>query len=414
VGLAVAAALAFALLLEVAWPAVAWAQPEPVIRAGDELRVVIPEARGAEEQTLVVDSAGQISLGVYGRVTVAGQTEGEARETLIAHLTRYIRRTADIEVELLRRQRLLLVTGQVATPGLTLVEGAPHPWIAIEAAGGLLPGADLGHVLLFRNGEQIPIDIRGYLTRENTEPLPEVLSGDTLFVPAEPGLPAVEGSETVFLSDASLRSKVFVLGAVASPGVYDRMPGLNPLTALALAGGPAEGADLSNVRVISPEQSERIDLESWLLGESVGWDLFPEGVGVIMYVPTRPGATDPFARTAYLMGRTGTQGPVGLSGPTRLVDLLGTAGGFAADADLEEVFIIRQGERFSLALHYDLEEYFRSGGVLGSVWVYPGDVLFIDALPDTTLWQDFVGLVRDLALVSGAVLLWVNLLQGSE
>ena len=384
-------------------------QGEPIIRVGDELEVFIPGARRVEEHTVIVNRTGEISLREYGLFAVAGLTETEARDVVVTHLTRYIRETAQFELRLSRRIRHVLVTGHVANPGLVTIEGDPHAWMAIQAAGGTLEGADIGRVRLFRDGEETILDVRQYLTGTLEEPLPEILSGDTIFVPAERGMSAVMGSATAFLSDDAMRNQVFVLGAVEAPGVFNRMPGLNPMTALALAGGSKPEADLANVRLITAESSERIDLEAILLGDPTIVS-FPEGMGVIMFVPERrePGIVNPFGQQVYFLGRTAVQGPVNVTGRVRLIDLLGGAGGFAEDADIDEVYLIRQRERSSLALHYELEDYLREGGALGSVWVHPGDVIFIDALPETTIWQDFVGVVTDIAIVSSAVLLWID------
>ena len=403
------AAVAVFLLVPLLIAAPVSAQVEPIIRVGDELEVIIPGARRAEEDTVMVNRSGEIYLREYGLIEVADMTEAEALEVLVAHLERYVRDTSRVRLRLSRRIRHVLVTGQVADAGLVTLEGEPHPWMAIQAAGGTLPGADIGRVRLFRDGGETILNVHAYLRGTLSEPLPEVLSGDTIFVPAESGMPAVMGSATAFLSDEGLQRQVFVLGAVESPGVFQRMPGLNPMTALALAGGSKPEADLANVRLITAESSERIDLEAILLGDPT-IAIFPEGMGVIMFVPERRelGAPNPFAQQVYFLGRTAFQGPVNVSGRVRLIDLLGRSGGFAPDADVDEVFLIRQGERSSLALHYELEDYLHEGGALGSVWVHPGDVLFIDVLPATTVWQDVVGAVTDLAIISSAVLFWVD------
>ncbi len=402
-------------LLCLLWSAApAWAQQDPIIRASDEVEVRIPGTRRVDERVIVVDRYGEINLVNYGRVGVEGMTEAEAREALVTHLSRYVRDTAVVDLVIHRRIRHVLVTGQVQEPGLLSVEGEPDVWIAIQQAGGALPGADIGRIQLFRNGEEIAVDVHGYLTGTVTEPMPELLSGDTVFVPADAGMPTVTGSPTAFLTDEALQSRVFVLGAVEAPGVFERMPSLNSLTALALAGGATARADLENARLITAEGSVRVDFEAILLGQQEPAAI-PEGAGVILFVPERAenGSSSPFGQQIRLLGRTAFQGTINVSGPVRLIELLGDAGGFARDADLDEVHIIREGRRSSVALHYQLEDYLHEGGTLGSVWVYPGDVLFIDVLPDSTVWQTIVGAVRDLAIVSSAVYLWVQIANGT-
>lgn len=407
----VAAAAALALVC-VSIPAFAQSS-DAIIRAGDEVEVRIPGARRTDERILRVDRSGEIDLSEYGNVHVEGMTAADARDVVADSLSRFIRETSRIEVNIHRRIRTVLVTGQVLEPGLLTLEGEPDVWIAIQQAGGTPPGADLSRVRLFRDGAERSLDLHSYLTGVSDEPLPELLSGDTIFVPAAVSTSAITGSAGDFLSEEALEDRVFVLGAVEGPGVFERTPNMDALTALALAGGAEPLADLPNSRLLTAEGSVRLDLQAMLLGQEEPLEI-PPGAGVILFVPERPaaGTPNPWGQEVRLIGRTAFQGPVTVAGPIQLIDLLGDAGGFAGDADWDEVHIIRTTERSTLALHYELDRYLRSGGFQGSVWVHPGDVVFVDVLPENTAWESFVGVVRDLAIISSAALLWVQLSGG--
>jgi competence protein ComEA len=70
-----------------------------------------------------------------------------------------------------------------------------------------------------------------------------------------------------------LQGRIYVGGAVSNPGYYPLLPGDDIADVLAAAGGPVEGADLNDVRLLLPSDSEsgapqKVDLnraEAWLL-----------------------------------------------------------------------------------------------------------------------------------------------------
>ncbi len=399
-----------ALLLVFAIANVAVAD-EFMITPGDELRIFIPGLR-PPEQLYVVDTDGNIDLGIQGRVKVSGYPVNKAQELIKTHLERYLKSVEGVTLLIKRSRRTVFVTGCVAEPGVITIEANVDLWQALHQAGGVTACADLTRVLFLRDGLTLPVDVRAYLTRDVSEPLPRLRAGDTVFVPAEPGLPLGSGEIAApFLGAEALNRKVFVIGSVVSPGMYDRTDEMDALTAVSLADGPTPEADLGNTVVLTKEQSIKVDLNAALQGTKLAKNLLPGNGGAIIYVPTlhenmdtRLGAhinvIGPFERT----------GRIPVSGPIKLIDVVGIVGGDESDGKLHQLSVIQDAPGFTLTSKYDLEEYLEKGGWVGRVPVYPGSTVVIGRR-DLVAYQETLRTLTTMAMLSTSVAIWINLAQ---
>ena len=129
-------------------------------------------------------------------------------------------------------EKKVFVLGQVRTPlvvpltpNLTLIE-------AISRDGGLTDDADLAGAMLVRGGSALPVNfdklIQGSDLTQNIPLLPD----DTILIPN--------------VKD----KKVFVLGTVRNPLVAPLKPGTTVVEAVAMAGGFADGAQMSNILLV--------------------------------------------------------------------------------------------------------------------------------------------------------------------
>lgn len=384
----------------------AWGQDDIVLQSGDEVVIVIPERGHAAEIIEVIDENGEVSLGFYGRAYLAGMTLVEARDELRDVLGTYFRSTAGVAISLERRQNLIIVNGQVTTPGPLFLPISRDLWMAVQQVG-LLPGANLSDVRLIRDGEETVIDLRAFLTRESSAPLPILESNDTIFVPALPGWSSVATAETAFGGEGMRNSQVLILGAVGVQGYFERAPGITVLEALAQAGGPSLVADLSNVRLITEDDNQRLDLTAVLLGEvPEDYDL-PQTGPVLLYVPEQfPETLNPFSDSINIIGGVAGPGVFDVREPVLLMDALSLAGGPEGIADIDEIYHVRRGDGFSLAQEYDLEEYFEEGGELGSVMVYPGDTVYVP-IEEESVWEETMMVIGNVAVIASTVaLIW--------
>lgn len=355
------------------------AQEASVLGPGDEVMILIPEGAELEEHRVVIDTSGEVALGVYGRVQLKGQTLAQARASLSSALSTMLADTSGVHVTVLSRGALVMVTGHVAKPGVVRLELGAPAWTAIQGAGGPNPGADLTRVERIHEGTKQIIDVRAYLTRGEGAAV-TLAPGDTLFVPADMTLPAAHASTAALLDARSLDGKVVVLGEVAEAGIFTHGEGMTFLQALALARGASPNGDLEYCYAIQREGSTRVDLSRELRGE-VGATVIPkvEG-GVILYVPLldlkRPITHRP---VAHVMGEVARPGEVLVDAQGKpLVVVLSQTGGPTSKANPRRVRVVRQQSGMTIASTYDLERYGRRGGFAGQARVYPGDMVMVE------------------------------------
>jgi len=127
----------------------------------------------------------------------------------------------------------VLVLGEVAKPGyLDLKEGDRVVDVITKAGGPTVTSAP-ERISIMRNGDQLKSDLEAFLRRGDMEQNVLMQPGDVVFVP---------------LTDR----RVLVMGAVAKPGPFYLNPEVpsRVLDAIANAGGPIKGANLSTVSVV--------------------------------------------------------------------------------------------------------------------------------------------------------------------
>jgi protein involved in polysaccharide export with SLBB domain len=154
---------------------------------------------------------------------------------------------ARVEVVEYNSQRIF-ITGEVYRPGKYTFEFIPNLWEVIREAGGPRERAMLSEVTIIRAdqkaGEKIAVNLSQALESGDFSTLPMLKPGDTVIVP---GLPAESTGASM---DMLGRSVIFIYGQIARPGVYPIDENSTLLQAITQAGGPVEGADLKNVRVL--------------------------------------------------------------------------------------------------------------------------------------------------------------------
>ena len=375
-----------------------------LLTEGDQLSLVIP-AYGKTKRKIVVDEDGKIPVTPHGHIRVAGLSLVEAEKAVKKRIKRYVHRVRGVKLRLL--QRRVLVTGQVKKPGLVEIEKDADIWQAIQSAGGLIKGAYLARVIHIQEGIARTLDLHAYLTREHVQALAPLNSGDTIFVPATAGLPMVEGSEGAYVNEQTQRDKVFVLGAVKNPGMYDRSPQLNALSAISLADGPDNDAHLSQVKVIGHGGTHTVNLTDWITGADHAKPL-PDMKGLVIFVPRQPqNRTLAFGGSVEVMGMVKHPGSYAVDDSTPLLQILGTAGGPIKEADLANVRVVRRGKASTLTMGYNVNTYLQDGGVVGMMTVRPGDTVFVNA--ESGFWSQLTSILSSIAVVSAAMTIFAGL-----
>lgn len=386
------------LLLACATPASA--RP---LQPGDEVMLVIPQVTPARRK-VEVDIRGEIGLDLFGNVKVGGLELDAAREEVRAALARYLNTTAGVSLVLVSEGRLVLVTGAVAKPGVIRLAQNDGLWEAIQLAGGASSGAALHRVQVARAGTEQRVNVSAFLSGSMAKPLPTLEAGDVVLVPADAAYGAGQTSPwAVYLGHQALIEKVVVMGAVRTPGIYERGPGVTALTALALAGGQLPEADLSAVRLITVNGSESVDLFAEMASKTSLQPL-PAGAGAIVYVPSGVvGRHDPLAHYVNVIGSVRNPGRHPVAGSLSLLDALSLAGGPTEEGAMQRVHVVRTAPRWTFATTYNAKKALSEGGLVTSVWIEPGDTVGVDVRGKA--WRTFVQVLSDLAIISTTAVL---------
>jgi polysaccharide export outer membrane protein len=235
------------LLAVLDWP-VALAQ-QPTIPAdyrvgpGDKVFMSVPQ-RADLNRELIVDDNGMVELPLIGKVSVSGLTTREIEAKLLQALRDYYPSINTVQATITGAvSQVIYVSGQVRAPGKFNFGTTVNVWEAIREAGGPLESASLDNVRIVkdrsRGGTSTIVNVLAAIEGGSIDALPELEPGDTVIVPT---------LDEVYTGAFGVN----VIGAVLRPGVYRLQARQDLVSALLLAGGPAELAELGGVKIIRP------------------------------------------------------------------------------------------------------------------------------------------------------------------
>jgi polysaccharide export outer membrane protein len=174
--------------------------------------------------------------------------------------------------------------------------------------------------------------------------------------------------------------RIFVLGAVTSPGAYSFTSPPTLWAAIRAAGGPTSAANLSVTRVVHQQETgartEIFDLSALLTGQGE----LPEvqlKPGDTVIVPTSEGLSRvPSEVGVQVFGAVGSPSTVAIAEPTRLITVLMQAGTPHTTAALDKVWWVHREDvgRFR-STQVNLRLYLEEGSLAGNPLVYPGDTI---------------------------------------
>ena len=229
----------------------AGAEPQYRLLPGDIVRFWVYRMPEFTSEAMVMPS-GHITLPLAGQFMARGKTLEQLTSEVSEGLKergKLVDPMVTLTVKELAKQRAYILGAVMKPQELVLPLDRPMTVSqAVATAGGFTPEAmkDMVRVYRQRRGsepEMLTIDVEEALSRGAFGKDVSLMPGDTVFVPQEMGY--------------------FVLGKAARPGFYSRKdapaPSGRPIMAsemIALAGGFAEGANASNVRVVRQGRGE--------------------------------------------------------------------------------------------------------------------------------------------------------------
>ncbi len=132
----------------------------------------------------MVDSDGRILFPFVGVIKLSGLSPIEAGNLLMKKLTPYMKYPQVTVLITQTNTYCIAVLGDVFKPGQYMILGKPNLVSMMALAGGPMPEADLGGVLITRGTEKIKADLGKLLNDKNYHGTgPTVYPGDIIYVP---------------------------------------------------------------------------------------------------------------------------------------------------------------------------------------------------------------------------------------
>ncbi|MEJ2763093.1 SLBB domain-containing protein [Photobacterium sp. MCCC 1A19761] len=352
-----------------------WLQAQ-TLAPGDVVNIQLP-GEEAFNQPFIISDSGQLLLPEVGAVSVAGMDEQQAQQQIRQRLAAVYRNLDEFSLSLLSSEIRVRVLGYVNQPGTVTLAADANIQMALTAAGGLKPGAQLDKLQLTRDGQSRPLNYKSYLDSGDLSLLPALESGDTVFVAASPQLGNVEiqfdAASLVEAGDAEQQSGLTLFGEFRNPGTFSFKPGMSVVDAVMRAGGVTRYADVTKIRVITNNQPTLFDLKAYLDSGKTE-QLPPIQPGSIIFAPIEVEEISTTQRTVYIMGEVQAPGAYENSTGAGFMDVLANAGGPTRFADTTQIRVLREN---GPALLVNLVHYSQNPARHPLPDLRPGDVIFV-------------------------------------
>lgn len=352
------------------------------LRPGDIIQLSLP-GEPAFSDPFTVERDGNLLLPELGRVPVEGLSEAQAKDLLLKKLGVVYRDLNRFDLQLKERQLPITVLGYVRKPGPVTLQALGNIQMALAAADGLVPGAQIDKLQLRRGSEVFAVDYKKYLDSGDANLLPALQPRDLIFVPASPLI----GNVQIEFDAATLsaggdagesQQAVKVFGEVNNPGSYSIKPGNTVVDMLMRAGGVTRYAGVERIRVITQGAPQLFDLKAYLDSGDAS-RLADLNGGATIFVPIQEEAVSRNASTVYIMGEVFRPGAYESQQGTSFFDILANAGGPTRFAESRQIRILRiDGQVES----FDLQAYTEGLVKAAQPEIRPGDAIFVPEKTD--------------------------------
>jgi len=205
--------------------------------------------------------------------------------------------------------------------------------------------------------------------------------------------------------------QIYVMGAVAKPGVHSFKETPTAWDAIRTAGGPTATANLRRVRVLHNDEKSTVttlvNVAEVIHGEGTG-DLPDLSPGDTVIVPDDAMLNAADRETGVqVFGQVVKAGFYSVEGPTPVLTVILLAGGFNGEGDPHKVRLVHDSGRGSLqGRTVDTTLFLENGQISGNPLVYSGDTVFVEKKPSSGgVWRILPGIV---ASVTGVVALLIS------
>lgn len=353
-----------------------------VVNIGNKIYLNMP-GEEAFEELFVVSEKGTITLPEIGSVHVAGKTASDAEQIIKLSLSSVYVDLSTFYLEISSKDISITILGYVNIPDRYGIPEYGNIQMVINAASGLKPGAQLDKLQLRRDEELIEFNYKAYLDSGDISILPNLQSGDIIFVPASPLIGNVQvdfDAQTLSAAGDAADSKLAItlIGELHNPGTFSFKPDMTIVDALMRADGVTRYADVTKIRVINNEVPSLFDLKQYL--DSGDKSILPDiAGGTMIYVPIMVEDVNTTARTVYVMGEVQAPGAYEATDQVGFMDILANAGGPTRFAETRQIKILKEtGEN----VLFDLSAFSEGGDYVDMPDIVPGDVIFVPEKTD--------------------------------
>ncbi|OPX54595.1 protein involved in polysaccharide export, contains SLBB domain of the beta-grasp fold [Oceanospirillum multiglobuliferum] len=348
-----------------------------LIRIGDQLQISFLGEEGFEN-SFEVDRQGYINLPEVGLVKVSGLTIEDLRSVVRQQLAQSYRNTEQLQINLKESRLLVTVLGYVQTPGEVNISGQGNLQMALTAAGGLKPGAQLDRIQIKRAGQVQVVDFKKYMDSGDEALIPDLQPLDIVFVPSSPltGNVQVEFDAASLLAGgdaAEKKQSVRIFGEVHNPGTFSFEADQNMVDLLMRAGGVTRFASVSQIRLITEGEPQLFDLKAYLDSGS-SRSMPAVAAGATIFVPMKEEEIKTGNSTIYIMGEVFRPGAYESKAEASFFDILANAGGPTRYARSREIRIIR---RNGTVVNFDLQAYTEGLNTQSVPTIAAGDAIFV-------------------------------------
>jgi len=221
------------------------------IGAGDLLSLTFWQGGKSTEYKVTVQVDGTVSLPYQAALKVSGMTPSEVDAHVTEILKRFERKPRVDVMVLKARSKSVSIFGEVQNltrqptgPGTYFLSGKESLVNFLSRAGGPSKEADLTKVQVLRDGKTVTLNLDRAIKQGDWRENALLDDGDTIFVP----------------SLAQSKRRVYVLGAVAKPGIVEFIGDINFLDAISKSGGLGKDAYLRDIRVLRASRDKPLIL----------------------------------------------------------------------------------------------------------------------------------------------------------
>ncbi|OEE87040.1 SLBB domain-containing protein [Vibrio crassostreae] len=376
--------IAFIITLSLSFANVVNANDEfsDAVQVGDLIQVSVP-GESTLNTGFQVDKRGRITLPEVGAVFVAGYDSEQLNKVVLESLATAYKDLSNASVYVKEQQIIIYVQGYVEQPGEYTLSLGSSIQMALYAAGGLRPGAQLDKLILKRGADKKEFNYKRFLDSGDESALPTLQSLDSLFVPASPLVGNIEQEfDAAKLANsgdsADSRNSIKVFGEVNAPGSFTYKENTDLVDVLMRSGGVTRYASVEQIRVISNNTPTLFNLKRYL--DSGDESLLPIlRPGATIFVPKQEEEIKSGANMVYVMGEVAAPGAFEGKRDATFMDILANAGGPTRFAESRQIRVIKADGR---VLKFDLAAYTEGLPNSNPPSIKAGDAIFVPEKTD--------------------------------